>query len=116
MPRAKKATTPTWTEAQKQSWREQMEARESTPGTPALILTVPLAQLRPSACNPRTRYEPERLKELSASILAHGVLEPLLARPLVEDGAFEASRPSVTVWEGTPCRTLLLERVVDAEG
>lgn len=46
---------------------------------------LPVAQLQASPTNPRRRFDARGLEELAASIRAHGVLEPLLVRPLDVD-------------------------------
>lgn len=43
---------------------------------------VPIEKLQTSPDNPRVRFEREGLDELTASIREHGVLQPLLVRPL----------------------------------
>ncbi|MEO6804846.1 MAG: ParB/RepB/Spo0J family partition protein [Edaphobacter sp.] len=47
---------------------------------------LPLADLTESATNPRRIFEDAALKELAESICAHGVLSPLLVRPISEQG------------------------------
>lgn len=54
-------------------------------GAPA---SLPLTQLRAGRYQPRTRMNPESLAELSASIKAQGVVQPILVRP-VADGLYE---------------------------
>ena len=44
------------------------------------LLRLSLDQLRPNPEQPRERFEPEALADLAASIRAHGVLSPLVAR------------------------------------
>jgi len=56
-----------------------------------LLKELPLASLRPSDFNPRTRFDQEALLELAASIKEQGVLEPILVRarldlPLSDQG------------------------------
>lgn len=46
------------------------------------ILSLPVAQLRPSPFNPRKVFDPEALNELAASLRQVGILEPLLVRPV----------------------------------
>jgi ParB family chromosome partitioning protein len=46
---------------------------------------LPVAQLQASPTNPRRRFDARGLEELAASIRSHGVLEPLLVRPLDVD-------------------------------
>jgi ParB family chromosome partitioning protein len=48
-------------------------------------VSLPLADLRESKTNPRRSWESAGLKELADSMLAHGVLEPLLVRPVNGD-------------------------------
>lgn len=50
--------------------------------------TVSLAQLMPSPDQPRRYFNPRSLEEMAESIRTHGVLEPLLVRPL-EEGQYE---------------------------
>ncbi len=57
---------------------------EST-STAASTGTLPLQQLRPGKYQPRTRMNPESLRELAESIKAQGVMQPVLVRP-VDDG------------------------------
>jgi ParB/RepB/Spo0J family partition protein len=45
------------------------------------IEALKVGSLEASATNPRKRFDPEKLNELSASIAAQGVLAPLLVRP-----------------------------------
>lgn len=53
----------------------------STTNTPRLEL-INLQQLTPSPYNPRTKFDETKLAELSLSIREHGILEPILVRPL----------------------------------
>jgi ParB/RepB/Spo0J family partition protein len=58
---------------------------------PAAVLTsaiIPLAQLRESPFNPRTQYLDADMEELQASIATHGVVQPILVRP-IEDSLYE---------------------------
>ena len=43
---------------------------------------LPVDQLQPGKYQPRTRMEPEALKELSESIKTQGVIQPILVRPV----------------------------------
>jgi ParB family chromosome partitioning protein len=49
---------------------------------PERVAWLALDDVAPSPENPRTRFDAEGLAELAASIRAHGVLEPVLVRPL----------------------------------
>lgn len=53
------------------------------PERPAIdgAVHIPLALLKPSPTNPRKRFDPDKLATLAASIKAHGLLQPILARP-----------------------------------
>ena len=44
--------------------------------------TLPLGQLQPGQFQPRSHFAPEALEELTRSVKAQGVLQPLLVRPL----------------------------------
>lgn len=43
---------------------------------------IPLELLAPSPTNPRKHFDPKKLDELAASIKAHTLLQPILARPI----------------------------------
>jgi ParB family transcriptional regulator, chromosome partitioning protein len=53
-----------------------------------LVQEIPLDRIQPSANNPRGSMDGSALSELSESIKTHGVLQPILVRP-VADGTFE---------------------------
>ncbi|MGH7174395.1 MAG: ParB/RepB/Spo0J family partition protein [Gemmataceae bacterium] len=53
-----------------------------------LVQEIPLDRIRPSPANPRGSLYSAALSELADSIKTHGVLQPILVRP-VADGAFE---------------------------
>jgi ParB family chromosome partitioning protein len=67
---------------------ESLATETADPAPAPLTLLVPLADLRPSRLNPRSRVDPDKLKELADSVKAHGILNPLLVRPL-EAGILE---------------------------
>src|SRR5579875_3184582 len=46
------------------------------------VLHLPLAAIRPNPAQPRERFDPLLLAELAASLREHGVLQPVLVRPL----------------------------------
>jgi len=48
---------------------------------------VPVSSIRPNPFQPRRRFPRDEIAELAASIREHGILQPLLVRPV--DGAFE---------------------------
>jgi ParB family transcriptional regulator, chromosome partitioning protein len=49
---------------------------------------LPVELVKPNPSQPRTRFDPEALDALAASIGASGVIQPLLVRPL-PDGSYE---------------------------
>jgi len=54
------------------------------------LRTVAIEAVRASALNPRTTFEPDELKELTDSIRARGVVQPIIVRPVNgEGGGFE---------------------------
>jgi len=55
---------------------------------PARVLNLPLERIRPNPAQPRARFDPTLLDELAASLREHGVLQPVLVRPL-PDGDYE---------------------------
>jgi ParB family chromosome partitioning protein len=60
------------------------DAAADLPSTPPR--TLPVAFLQPGRFQPRRHFEPEALAELASSIKTHGLLQPILVRPL-EDQA-----------------------------
>lgn len=53
----------------------------------AEVRELPVSSLRPNERQPRRRFDEVALRELSESIREHGVLEPLVVRPV--DGGYE---------------------------
>src|SRR5436305_4870236 len=74
-----------------------MNATMVTSGTKAVppvvssIQEIPLAKIRESKTNPRRFFDEAKLAELADNIRQHGVLQPILLRPLLEGeaGTFE---------------------------
>ena len=54
-----------------------------------LPTTLALASLRAGRYQPRTRMDEGSLYELAESIRTQGVMQPILVRPLAEDGSYE---------------------------
>ena len=50
------------------------------------IVTLKISEIEPNKKQPRQDFEPEALNELSDSIAQHGVLQPLVVRPVFGDG------------------------------
>jgi len=53
-----------------------------------LIQEITLSSIKPSKANPRRHMDETALAELAANIKTHGVLQPILIRPVTE-GAYE---------------------------
>ncbi|MDD2418574.1 MAG: ParB/RepB/Spo0J family partition protein [Oscillospiraceae bacterium] len=51
-------------------------------------VTLRISEIEPNRAQPRKQFEEEALAELSDSIAQHGVLQPLLVRPLT-DGSYQ---------------------------
>src|SRR4051795_2818534 len=49
------------------------------------VRVIPVQNIEPNPDQPRLVFDPEALHELSASIREHGVLQPILVRPLGEN-------------------------------
>ncbi len=52
------------------------------------IINVPIERIKPDPNQPRLQFDEESLKELADSIERHGVLQPILVRPL-DDGRYQ---------------------------
>lgn len=61
---------------------------ESQPTGAGELLELPVELIKPNPNQPRTRFNPETLAGLAASIEATGVVQPLLVRPL-PGGSYE---------------------------
>ncbi len=48
--------------------------------TPNQLYSVPLAELQSDPNQPRKYLDPQALEELTASVVQHGILEPILFR------------------------------------
>ncbi|NEQ20127.1 MAG: ParB/RepB/Spo0J family partition protein [Microcoleus sp. SIO2G3] len=64
-----------------------LEAYLSSPTEPSTA-TAPLDKIRPPLKQPRRYFAPEKLAQLVQSVKEHGILEPLLVRPL-DEGEYE---------------------------
>jgi ParB family transcriptional regulator, chromosome partitioning protein len=73
------------------AYRVSAPEQAAAPQAPAAANpTLPVAFLRPGKFQPRRHFDEAALEELSASIRHHGVLQPILVRPVVgEPDAYE---------------------------
>ena len=55
---------------------------------PASTNTISISKIHLPSSQPRRYFDPEKLQQLTDSIKQHGILEPLLVRPL-EQGGYE---------------------------
>ena len=46
------------------------------------VNTLPIVEVEPNRDQPRKEFDQEALEELAASIAEHGVLQPILVRPV----------------------------------
>ena len=63
-----------------------MDALFSQNETKKQASTLRLTEIFPNKAQPRTDFDDEAIKELSDSIKQHGVLQPLLVRPMPTGG------------------------------
>lgn len=61
----------------------------ATKSAPQEITSLPVASIRPNPAQPRREMDEGALDSLADSIRTHGVVQPLIVRPLEEEGAFE---------------------------
>ena len=61
---------------------------ETVAGDAGELRELPVGLIKPNPNQPRTKFDPEALRALSASIETSGVVQPLLVRPL-HDGSYE---------------------------
>src|SRR6266576_154098 len=60
---------------------------KAVPPVISSIQDIPLEKIRKSKTNPRTQFDQSKLAELAENIRQHGVLQPILVRPLPEGEA-----------------------------
>jgi ParB family transcriptional regulator, chromosome partitioning protein len=65
-------------------------------GTPS---SLPFSQMQAGKYQPRTRIDEGGLNELAASIKAQGIMQPILVRPIGQDGATGAIRYEIIAGE-----------------
>ena len=64
---------------------------KAVPPVVSSIQEIPLERIRESKTNPRSQFDQPKLAELAENIRQHGVLQPILVRPLPETGLPSAS-------------------------
>jgi len=60
---------------------------KAVPPVISSIQDIPLEKIRESKTNPRTQFDQSKLAELAENIRQHGVLQPILVRPLPKGAA-----------------------------
>ena len=50
---------------------------------------IPIDRIDPNPAQPRTRFEQSALDELTASVREHGILQPILVRPIEDTGRYQ---------------------------
>jgi ParB family chromosome partitioning protein len=70
--------------------------QQPDPGTPS---SLPVAQLQAGKYQPRTRMDEGALNELAASIKTQGIMQPVLVRPVGQDGASGAIKYEIIAGE-----------------
>ena len=58
-----------------------LEAASPPPASEAGVLNLPVEKIVANAYQPRTAFDEAALQELTASVLIHGVLQPVMVRP-----------------------------------
>jgi len=59
-----------------------IHATEVIPNAVSLVQDIPLSRIQESKTNPRRQFDETKLAELADNIRLHGVLQPILVRPL----------------------------------
>src|SRR6202007_2161746 len=68
-----------------------VNASNTNPPVMSLVQDIPLNRIQESKTNPRRTFDEAKPAELAGNIRQHGVLQPVLVRPLPsgEDGLYE---------------------------
>ena len=69
---------------------------ENTDETTEGAVSVKISEIEPNRDQPRKEFDSEALSELADSISQHGVLQPLLLRPLLTGGYRIVAGPDTT--------------------
>jgi ParB family transcriptional regulator, chromosome partitioning protein len=60
----------------------ETNANSSAPSTMSAMQDIPIKHIQESKTNPRRQFDETQLAELAENIRVHGVLQPVLVRPL----------------------------------
>ena len=60
---------------------------KAVPTVVSSIQDIPMEKIRESKTNPRSQFDQAKLAELAENIRQHGVLQPILVRPLPQGAA-----------------------------
>ena len=61
---------------------DRLKPELQTNDEPQSVALLPVQAIAPSKTNPRRTFDPARLQELAESVKRHGVLQPILLRPI----------------------------------
>ena len=61
-------------------------------------LRLPITEIEPNRDQPRKHFDDEALQELCDSIKIHGVIQPLVVRPISDGGYQKRQRASACLW------------------
>src|ERR1700704_1837300 len=78
-------------EKRKMNTAVAVETSNTVPPVVSSVQEIPLRSIQESKTNPRRQFDEAKLAELAGNIRQHGVLQPILVRPLPdgEPGQFE---------------------------
>lgn len=68
--------------------KDDQRTQQSPTGTAPGIQQVPIGDIQPNPQQPRTAMDDSALEELAASILEHGIIQPLIVSHDLESGKF----------------------------
>lgn len=62
---------------------------DNTTGDAVAPVALRISEIEPNAAQPRKEFEPEALAQLADSIRQHGILQPLVVRPIPGTGTYQ---------------------------
>ena len=68
--------------------RKESEKNEDIPSDRKVVISIPIQNITPNKNQPRRKFDTEKLKELSDSIIANGLLQPILVQS-VSDNSYK---------------------------